>query len=222
MARSRQPEKTYERILDVSLELFSKKGYEKTSINDILASLGDLTKGAIYHHFKSKEDILIAVVNRICDYNIAEAASIVNRKDLSAKQRIEMLYDNSLKSKKQETLFSITPNLLDNPTFLAQYIKTMYSSIIPEYFIPLLRQGVEDGSIQTDYPDQLAELILFLSDIWLNPLIFQMTSDIIAKKALLFNQLMLPFGLKILSDDAIKRLKSFSAFSKNNKGAQYE
>ena len=54
MARNKHPEETVNRILEVSLRLFLEKGYEYTSIRDIIDGLGNLSKGAIYHHFKSK------------------------------------------------------------------------------------------------------------------------------------------------------------------------
>ena len=60
MARNKHPEETVNLILDVAFRLFMEKGYEHTSIQDIINQLGGLSKGAIYHHFKSKEDILIA------------------------------------------------------------------------------------------------------------------------------------------------------------------
>ncbi|MFR7442576.1 MAG: TetR/AcrR family transcriptional regulator [Sellimonas intestinalis] len=50
---------------DVASRLFLEKGYEHTSIQDIINNLGGLSKGAIYHHFKSKEEILIAVTDRM-------------------------------------------------------------------------------------------------------------------------------------------------------------
>lgn len=64
MARNKYPEETYQLILDVSTRLFFEKGYERTSLQDIIDGLGGLTKGAIYYHFHSKEEILIAVVER--------------------------------------------------------------------------------------------------------------------------------------------------------------
>lgn len=57
MARNKHPEQTVQKILDVSLKLFGEKGYEKTTIQDIVDALG-MSKGAIYHHFKSKDDII--------------------------------------------------------------------------------------------------------------------------------------------------------------------
>ena len=58
MARNKYPEVTVEKILEVSQRLFMEKGYDNTTIQDIVNELGGLTKGAIYHHFKSKEEII--------------------------------------------------------------------------------------------------------------------------------------------------------------------
>ena len=58
MARNAHPEVTRQRILDAA-----QKGYERTTIQDILDELEDLSKGAIYHHFKNKEAMLHALVD---------------------------------------------------------------------------------------------------------------------------------------------------------------
>lgn len=64
MARNAHPEVTRTRILDAAQRLFMAQGYEHTSIQNIVDELGDLSKGAIYHHFKSKEAILEELTNR--------------------------------------------------------------------------------------------------------------------------------------------------------------
>src|SRR5215510_5402889 len=51
---------TRQRIQDVALELFAEQGYEKTSLREIAERL-DVTKAALYYHFKTKEDILIGI-----------------------------------------------------------------------------------------------------------------------------------------------------------------
>lgn len=51
---------TRQRIQDVALELFADQGYEKTSLREIAERL-DVTKAALYYHFKTKEDILISI-----------------------------------------------------------------------------------------------------------------------------------------------------------------
>ena len=56
MARNKYPEETIQKILDTAERLFIEKGYDHTSLQDIIESTG-LSKGGIYHHFASKEDI---------------------------------------------------------------------------------------------------------------------------------------------------------------------
>ncbi|GGO57277.1 MULTISPECIES: TetR/AcrR family transcriptional regulator [Streptomyces] len=51
---------TRQRIQDVALELFAEQGYEKTSLREIAERL-DVTKAALYYHFKTKEDILTSI-----------------------------------------------------------------------------------------------------------------------------------------------------------------
>ena len=61
-----EAEKTRARILASALSLFVKKGYEKTTFTDIAARL-KMTKGAVYWHFETKEDLLVALVEEIRD-----------------------------------------------------------------------------------------------------------------------------------------------------------
>ena len=58
MARNKYPEITVEKILEVSQRLFMEKGYDNTTIQDIVNELGGLTKGAIYHHSNRKRKLL--------------------------------------------------------------------------------------------------------------------------------------------------------------------
>ena len=76
MARNKYPEETINKILDVAAQLFLEKGYEHTSIQDIVNNLGGLSKGAIYHHFKSKEDILDGVMDKLYQNNENELEHI--------------------------------------------------------------------------------------------------------------------------------------------------
>ena len=82
MARNRHPEETVNLILNVAFRLFMEKGYEHTSIQDIIDNLGGLSKGAIYHHFKSKEDILEAVTNRMTEDSNELLAAIRDREEI--------------------------------------------------------------------------------------------------------------------------------------------
>ena len=102
MARNKYPEETVNKILDVSMQLFLEKGYEHTSIQDIVNHLGGLSKGAIYHHFKSKEDILDGVMNKLYQNNDNELGSPATARERFKYDRIAKaagaVYDSVRKS----------------------------------------------------------------------------------------------------------------------------
>lgn len=95
MARNKHPEETVSLILDVAARLFMEKGYEHTSIQDIIDNLGGLSKGAIYHHFKSKEDILVAVTDRMTSESNRMLADIRDQKNLCGKEKLRAIFTES-------------------------------------------------------------------------------------------------------------------------------
>ncbi|MGD0882377.1 MAG: TetR/AcrR family transcriptional regulator [Acidimicrobiales bacterium] len=89
MAVAAAPSTTRDRILDISLELFSTQGYDKTSLRQIAERLG-FSKAAIYYHFASKEDILMALHLRLHEFG-REALSAVEEDDASPELWAELL-----------------------------------------------------------------------------------------------------------------------------------
>src|ERR1700684_19683 len=69
---------TRERILDVALDLFIEKGYDKTSLREIAEPLG-FSKAALYYHFASKEDILMALHMRIHEFGTDALTQMANQ-----------------------------------------------------------------------------------------------------------------------------------------------
>ena len=74
-------------ILDVADELFSKKGFDGTSTNDILEKVG-IARGTLYHHFKSKEDIMDALMERYSDRLLGVAQEVATDKTIPLVDRI--------------------------------------------------------------------------------------------------------------------------------------
>ena len=74
-------------ILDAAAELFAAKGYDETSTGDILDRVG-IARGTLYYHFKSKEDILDALIERINAALIAGAKAAAEDRSLPVVERI--------------------------------------------------------------------------------------------------------------------------------------
>jgi AcrR family transcriptional regulator len=95
------PKSTRERILDAALDLFIEKGFDKTSLREIAEQLG-VTKAALYYHFASKEDILMALHMRLHEFGIDALAQMGNREPTAAiwGELLEDLVDQMLANRK--------------------------------------------------------------------------------------------------------------------------
>lgn len=217
MARNKNPEETVNLILDVAYRLFMEKGYEYTSIQEIIDNLGGLSKGAIYHHFKSKEDILVAVTDRMTAESNKMLAQIRERSDLNGKEKLQTIFKASINRPVQDEIFAAAPNFHNNPKLLCSLLHETIEEGAPEYILPIIEQGISDGSIQTDYPEQLAELILLAANVWMNPMIFDSTQEESYRKFMVFKQMMQGFGLDIVDQEMLDRLQELTSIYQKKK-----
>jgi AcrR family transcriptional regulator len=80
-----QPEKTRAAIVKAGLKLFGSRGYHGSSVGDIAAA-AKITKGAFYHHFKSKEELLVLIHQEYADYQYQAMQDIMSDSLSSAEQ----------------------------------------------------------------------------------------------------------------------------------------
>lgn len=217
MARNRHPEETVNLILGVAFRLFMEKGYEHTSIQDIINNLGGLSKGAIYHHFKSKEDILVAVTDRMTAESNQMLADIRDRTDLCGREKLRTIFKSSINRPVQNDIFTVAPDFHNNPRLLFSLLHDTIEEAAPNYILPIIEQGIADGSIETDYPKQLAELILLAANVWMNPMIFDSTVEESCRKFMIFGQMLRGFGLDIVDDEMLARLRELTSIYQRNR-----
>lgn len=217
MARNKHPEETVNLILETATRLFMKKGYEHTSIQDIIDNLGGLSKGAIYHHFKSKEDILVAVTDRMTEESNKLLGTIRDRTDLNGKEKLRTIFRESLLRPVQDDIFTAAPNISDNPRLIFSTIRDTVDEVAPNYIVPIIEEGIRDGSIRTEYPAELAELIILIANAWLNPMMFDSTPEETYRKIMVFRQMMQGFGLDIVDDEIRDRMWDLAAIYQKNR-----
>ncbi len=204
MARNKYPEITVEKILEVSQRLFLTKGYDNTTIQDIVDELGGLTRGAIYHHFKSKEEIMDALTNKMFrEKNPFD--TVKNQKDLNGLQKMKMAMSLNQSDKERVNLSLQAMPILKNPRILAGIIESNRQVLSP-FWLELLTEGIKDGSIHTDYAMELSELIP-LFDLWLTPSIYPATSEEIFHKFLFIKDLFDKMGLPLIDDEIMETVK---------------
>jgi AcrR family transcriptional regulator len=152
-------------LIEAAWELFSTAGYDATPVEAILENVG-LSKGAFYYYFTGKEDILDAVVSHIVDEIALGIKDIPKMEGLSPIEKMNRFMETTSNWK------------LSNIDIISETIKVLYrdeNAIIRHKmnmrtlreFAPALaeivRQGVEEGTFDVEYPRDAAEMILLLS-----------------------------------------------------------
>lgn len=208
MARNAHPEVTKRRILDAAQKLFAAKGYENTSIQDILDELEDLSKGAIYHHFKSKLDILDAISDEDNKKSYAQYNAFLEREDLNGLQKIRELYLSTINDSEHIERLKGALSTVDDPQNLAESIG-MWTHTLPSDLRRLIDCGIEDGSIITDYPQEAAELISLLMNMWFMPSLYPGTRSVLRHRAQCLATICVSIGVPVLTNDMIDQLADF-------------
>lgn len=204
MARNKYPEVTVEKILEVSQRLFLTNGYDNTTIQDIVEELGGLTRGAIYHHFKSKEEIMDALTNKM--FLEKNPFDIVKKqKNLNGLQKMKMAMALNQSDKETIDLSLQAIPILKNPRILARIFESNKQLLSPLWF-ELLTEGNKDGSIHTEYAKELSELIP-LFDLWLTPSIYPATAEEIRHKFVFIKELLDKMGLPLIDDEIMEDVK---------------
>lgn len=205
MARNKYPEQTLELILSVSARLFTERGYEKTSIQDIIEEVG-MSKGAIYHHFKSKEDILDAVMERQFSYASQRLDELIRYTQApSAREKLARILEHIVADPEVHSIDNVLSAQIKNPQFVVTGIQAGVKNDAP-IIAQIMRQGREDGSITTEYPVECAEVFMLLVNIWINPLLFGRKRDETVSRLQFLQQMMRQLGADIVSDQLIQKI----------------
>lgn len=203
MARNKYPEVTVERILDAAQRLFLEKGYEQTTIQDIVDELDGLSKGAVYHHFKSKEEILDAVGDRMF-FADNPFEAVRKRSELSGLQKLREVVRLNQADEARVRLTVQSIPLAKNPRLLVEMIDSNRRVLTP-YYLELLEEGNRDGSLRTDYARELAELLPLLTSLWLLPSVFPASKGELRRKLRFLGELLERMGVPLM-DDGVRAL----------------
>ena len=149
-------------ILDVAERLFGTKGFDGTSTTDILNEVG-IARGTLYYHFKSKEDILDAMIQRMTGILVAKAGDIAARKDLPVLQRLTrmMLALNVNNDLGREIMAQV--HKPQNALMHQKMQERLLAGVTP-VITALLEEGIAQGICRTDYPAEVAEMTLLYSN----------------------------------------------------------
>jgi len=204
MPRNKYPEETRKKILDAGFRTFQERGYESSTILDIVNNMNGLTRGAFYHHFKSKEEVLSAICERYFFANNPFEA-VRDKKNLNGLEKIQLAMKINLTSHLNTTsdfdfLREASKELSESPQFFMWQMK-FNATMAPQFLMPLITEGIADGSIKEQDSTILSELFVVLFNFWMASGLFHGDMEYTEKKAIAIDEILTQFGLSIFDDE---------------------
>jgi len=162
-------------ILDAADELFGQKGFDGTSTNDILERVG-IARGTLYHHFKSKEDIMDALIERYSIRLLETAQEIAVDKRIPVIDRIirVVMSLNISGGSSQEIMEHI--HRPQNALMHQKIQKVIINGVTP-ILTEIIREGIEQGLFSTPFPYECMEMVVTYANTIFDDDMVQMTNE---------------------------------------------
>lgn len=204
MPKEYNSQATIESILSVSARLFLEKGFDKTSMQDIATTAG-ISKGAIYHHFQSKDEIIKAVTEKQTQTVKAAMEHLMSQTgSLSGKEQLQFILEKNLESQEAHYLDDVMSVRMKSAEFVLSYMQGCINN--DSLFISeIIRHGIADGSVITDFPDECAEVFLLLLNVWCDPAVFECSGEKLSLRLRFLQHMMKSIGIDVLSDTLIEK-----------------
>jgi len=210
---SRDPsEKTKHEIIEAATKLFSEKGWQDVKIEDIVNEVG-VTRGAFYHYFKSRQELVVAVSDKMF-FDNNPFVLVSKRNDLNALEKLRLTFKLSLESNFNNANKGRAKELhkaLDNPVIFKSEFESQLYTVAP-YIEKLILEGNKDGSISVKYPKQTAEILAILPSMWIGPTMFNVSFQEVIDKVLFFKHLTDSLGIPIGDDEVMEQVLKHKVF----------
>jgi AcrR family transcriptional regulator len=158
-------------ILVAARELFVKKGYEQTSINDIL-KIVDIAKGTFYYYFASKEEVLEAIILDIVEEGARRAEMILEDKSIPLVNRIMMAIMAQAPEFEGSDEIKEELHKVENAKLERLYLRAMLKRMTPILQEPI-SEGIDRDIFHMEYPTECIESILLLGHMMFDCDVFE-------------------------------------------------
>ncbi len=152
-------------ILEAAQRLIYTKGYEQMTIQDMLDDL-QISKGAFYHYFDSKQAVLEALVERMGEEALQLLVPIVHDPALPALDKFQRYLATANRWKIGQKAFFLALLRVwftDDNAVVRQKLRAIGIREIAPLLSEIICQGIQEGVMTTTYPDQVGEVIASLA-----------------------------------------------------------
>jgi len=157
----KNPERRQE-LLAAAQQLFYTKGYENTSVNDIIKAVG-VSKGAFYHHFDSKTAVLEAIVAQLAGQVVTNLQSIIADETLNAIpkwQKVIQISNNWKIERKAELIEANRLMMMDENILLRYKIQVETRKVVATEMGKIISQGVDEAVFVVEHVAETAVILM--------------------------------------------------------------
>jgi AcrR family transcriptional regulator len=161
------PEETRKALIESALKLFGSKGYADTSVQEITEA-AQVTKGAFYHHFESKEDLLRLIHDEFLDYQLAILKMALDEEQDPAtrlRELLRSLMESTARYMANVTIFYQERRHLTGARFKA--IKRKRDEF-DRLFLEVIQRGIDDGTFRSDLDARIVGLGILGMCAWVH------------------------------------------------------
>lgn len=157
MRISKSPEDRKQEIIDTAYELFLEHTFEKTSVNDIVKKIG-IAQGTFYYYFKSKDEVLDAVINHNIENFLQRLERYINEKNFDAIMKFQLIIGEVFNSENKNKSLVEYVNRDKSSALYRKTEESILKRLIP-ILIQVVQEGVSSGLFETKYPKETVEML---------------------------------------------------------------
>jgi len=154
---SKDPDVRKNEILDTAEKLFMEKGYEKTTVGNIVNRIG-VAKGTFYYYFESKESIIDSIIERRFKRAREDADNIINNTELNAIEKMEKLMWLLLNPSEEREKFFCSIDFENNARIHQKRDVTFYR-VFKKIVLNIVEEGISDGFFNCKYYQDITEIV---------------------------------------------------------------
>ena len=210
MSRRYNAQESRELIIGAAEKLFFEKGFDKVSMRDI-SEEAKLSKGAIYHHYKSKDEIIKEIINKYVELQRSILVDLIHKTDgYRGREKIIYLLDNivDMVENKFKNLDPDEYQCIKSPDMIYMYLKNNINYDAP-MLADIIEIGNKDGSLNVEKPLECAETFLMLINIWLDPGVIPYPKERRFEKFKFLQDLMKKLGCDVITDNFIEKMLEY-------------
>lgn len=175
MKASKEYKERRNEILDTAGKLFSMKGYNKCTVNDILGAVG-IAKGTFYYYFESKEEVLDAIIDRVTEIVALRAEEVSSNPKLSPVMKLLNTILSMRVESEVDNEFMEELHKPENALMHQKSLSLMVTRVSP-IMTKVVNEGISQGIFKSDFPEQYMQIFLTASITLLDGGIFQVKPE---------------------------------------------